>query len=222
MRHVQKTLSIAVLFWTTLQLSAQVTTVRRYNPSGNDEKPQTYSTEKAFTQSDMDAAARRARALEKVQGKTSQSNNTLTSKGGVSPVQYSTDGPAPAQYSAPRNPSTTLTVNGADMHRNVRAGRGQVGNLLFTPISELHYVQFAVYCKDTPVDKAPAIEGLMLIWHAGSKCPGGEPGASYIVKGYDTADDAKAAVIQFKSKGFDAWYNPKLTGAAVEVIGVRS
>jgi len=222
MRHVQKTLFIAVLFWTAIQLSAQVTTVRRYNPSGNETKPQTYSTE-TYT-NETDAAARRQKALAKVQGTpgTPPPSSTLTAKGGVSPVQYSTDSPAPAQSNSSRNPSTTLTVNGANVHRNIRAGKGQVGNLLFTPISELHYVQFAVYCKDTPVDKAPPIEGLMLIWHEGTKCPGGEPGASYIVKGYDTAEDAKAAVIQFKSKGFDAWYNPRLTGAAVEVIGVRS
>lgn len=220
MRHVQKTLFIAVLFWTTFQLSAQVTTVRRYNPSGNAEQPQTYSTE--ISNPDRDAAARRAKALAKVQGTPEQTPSTLTSKGGTSPVQYSTDSPAPAQYSSPKNPSTTLTVNGANMSRNIRAGKGQVGNLLFTPISELHYVQFAVYCRDTPVDKAPPIEGLMLLWHEGTKCPGGEPGASYIVKGYDTAADAKAAVTQFKAKGFDCWYNPTLTGAAVEVIGVRS
>lgn len=117
--------------------------------------------------------------------------------------------------------STTVTVNGLYVQRNVRPGRGQVGNELFTPVSELHYVQFAVYCKDAPVDKAPAIEGLYLLWHPGSTCPGGAKGASYIVKGYTTPEEAKAAVATYRARGFDCWYNPALTGAEVEIIGVR-
>lgn len=166
-----------------------------------------------------DAAARRSKALSKVQG--TMSKKTLTSKGGLSPAQYSTDATAPVEYSSPANPSTTMTVNGLNMQRSVRKGKGQVGNNLFTPVSELHFVQFAVYCKDTPVDKAPTIDGLFLLWHEGSKCPGGAEGASYIVKGYNTAEEAKSAVLEFKAQRIDCWYNPSLTGAEVEVIGVR-
>lgn len=213
MQTAQK-LIILLLIGVATHASAQVTAVRRYNPSGAT-APQTYSTE-----SSSDAATRRAAALSKVQG--TPTSKSLTAKG-LAPAQYSTDGPAPATYSIePPNPATTFTVNGANVHRSVRKGKGQVGDLLFTPIIELHYVQFAVYCKNTPVDKAPPIEGLMLLWHEGSRCPGGAEGACYIVKGYNTAEEAKSAVQRFKSTGVDCWYNPALTGAAVEVIGVRS
>jgi hypothetical protein len=121
----------------------------------------------------------------------------------------------------PEEPVTTVTVNGLNVQRSVRKGRGQVGDELFTPVSELHYVQFAVYCKDTPVDKAPGIDGLYLLWHPGSTCPGGAKGASYIVKGYTTPEEAKAAVASYKASKIDCWYNPALTGAEVEIIGVR-
>ncbi len=215
MKSDQKIILSLFLICVSAFASAQVTTVRRYNPTGSSTTPQTYSTESTET---SDAAARRAKALAKVQGKPS----STTSAKGLAPAQYSTDGPAPAQYSTAPNPATTFTVNGANVERKVRKGEGQVGDLLFTPIIELHYVQFAVYCKNTPVDRAPSIEGLMLLWHEGSKCPGGEEGACYIVKGYDTAEDAKAAVLRFKANRIDCWYNPALTGAAVEVIGVRS
>lgn len=216
MKLAQKTLFILLLISFSAPAFAQVTAVKRYNPSGNT-TPQTYSTEPQESASDK--AARRAKALSKVQGTPAPS---MSAKG-LSPAQYSTDGsPAPAQYSTAPNPATTFTVNGANVERKVRKGEGQVGDLLFTPIIELHYVQFAVYCKNTPVDKAPAIEGLMLLWHEGSKCPGGDEGACYIVKGYNTAEDAKAAVLRFKGNRIDCWYNPALTGAAVEVIGVRS
>ncbi|MDO8971123.1 MAG: hypothetical protein Q7U74_10575 [Saprospiraceae bacterium] len=216
----KKTLFILLFIWTAVYASAQVTTVRRYNPSGNTQAqaPQTYST--PTPEAVSDAASRRKAALSKVQG--TAPTKSFTAKGGVAPAQYSTDGPIPVEYVAAPMPATTFTVNGANVERKVRKGQGQVGDLLFTPISELHYVQFAVYCKNTPVDKAPQIEGLMLLWHEGSKCPGGETGACYIVKGYNTADEAKAAVLQFKANRFDCWYNPALTGAAVEVIGVRS
>ncbi len=213
MKLERTSLFVLLLICTTGYASAQVTAVRRYNPSGNSSTPQTYSTE---TKESCDA--RRAKALAKVQGAPVRS---FTSKG-LSPAQYSADGVSPVAYSTVPNPATTFTVNGTNVQRNVRKGAGQVGNLLFTPIIELHYVQFAVYCKNTPVDKAPPIEGLMLLWHEGSKCPGGEEGACYIVKGYDTAEDAKAAVLRFKANRMDCWYNPALTGAAVEVIGVRS
>ncbi len=213
MQSAKKTLFILLFISTALHVSAQVTTVRRYNPTGSSATPQTYSNESA-----SDAATRRAAALSKVQGAPVKS---FSSKG-TAPAQYSTDGPVPVEYVSAPNPATTFTVNGASVERNVRKGQGQVGNLLFTPIAELHYVQFAVYCKNTPVDKAPPIEGLMLLWHEGSKCPGGEAGACYIVKGYETAEDAKAAVNQYKASRIDCWYNPALTGAAVEVIGVRS
>lgn len=217
MTAYKKTFFSLFLFLATGQIFAQVTTVRRYNPSGNAEYPQTYSAEPSYESSSA-AANRRAAALSKVQGTTSR---IITSKG-LSPAQYSTDGPAPAEYSMEPNPATTFTVNGANVERNVKKGAGQVGNLLFTPVTELYYVQFAVYCKNTPVDKAPPIDGLMLLWHEGSKCPGGEAGACYIVKGYDTEEDAKAAVLLFKARKIDCWFNPALTGAAVEVIGVRS
>ncbi|MFN0214262.1 MAG: hypothetical protein ACKVT2_08400 [Saprospiraceae bacterium] len=214
MRFQQKTFLVALMICATCYASAQVTAVRRYNPSGSSQTPQTYSTEYYET---ADAAARREKALAKVQGRT----NSLSSKG-LAPAQYSTDGFSPVAYGTAPNPATTFTVNGINVERNVRKGAGQEGDLLFTPIIELHYVQFAVYCKNTPVDKAPPIEGLMLLWHEGSKCPGGEPGACYIVKGYNNADEAKAAVLRFKGNRIDCWYNPALTGAAVEVIGIRS
>ena len=174
--------------------------------------PATYST--PGTNKDVDI--RRAAALAKVQGTQPA---TTTSKG-LRPVQYSTDGVTPVAYATP-DPSTTVTVNGLNVQRNVRKGRGQVGNQLFTPVSELYYVQFAVYCKDTPVDKAPGIEGLYLLWHPGSTCPGGEQGASYIVKGYNSPDEARVAVSTFKQSGIDCWFNPALTGAEVEIIGVK-
>jgi hypothetical protein len=209
----KKTLSFLILLCFATQVFAQVTVVRRYNPTGEASKAKTaYETP---VESAEDKASRRAAALSKVQG----SSKSLSSKG-VRPTEYSTDAPRPAEYSA-HVPSTTMTVNGLDVSRNVRKGSGQVGDELFTPVGELFYVQFAVYCKDTPVDKAPPIDGLLLLWHSGSKCPGGDVGASYIVKGYNTADEAKTAVQQFKAKRIDCWYNPALTGAEVEVIGVR-
>jgi hypothetical protein len=203
----KKTFTLLLFTWITFQASAQVTAVRRYNPSGDNA---------AATESAEDKASRRAAALSKVQGSSTKS---MSSKG-ARPATYSTD-EQPVEYSSAPNPSTTMTVNGLEVARNVRKGKGQVGNELFTPVGELFYVQFAVYCKDTPVDKAPPIEGLLLLWHGDSKCPGGEAGASYIVKGYNSADEAKAAVNQFKAKKIDCWFNPALTGAEVEVIGVR-
>jgi hypothetical protein len=211
MQTAQK-LFFLLLIGVASHASAQVTAVRRYNPSGTP-TPQT------ATKSSSDASTRRAAALSKVQGTPAKS---MTAKG-MAPAQYSTGGTAPATYDIePPNPATTFTVNGANVHRSVRKGKGQVGDLIFTPIAELHFVQFAVYCKNTPVDKAPSIEGLMLLWHEGSRCPGGAEGACYIVKGYNTVEEAKAAVSRFKSSGVECWYNPALTGAAVEVIGVRS
>jgi len=228
MRTQKKTLLFLLLFWTAAQTFGQITTVRRYTPEAT--KPQQYTTPAATTtskgsaaptyESPEDQASRRAAALSRVQGASAKSTptSTMTAKG-VRPAEYSTGGTAPATYAT--LPATTMTVNGLDVHRNVRKGVGQVGNDLFTPVAELHFVQFAVYCKDTPVDKAPSIDGLMLLWHSGSKCPGGQPGASYIVKGYNTPEDAKNAVLQFKANRIDCWYNPSLTGAEVEVIGVR-
>ena len=212
----KKTLFSLLFLGFTFLLSAQVTTVRRYNPSGQSTQPQMYGTE---INAANDASARRAAALSRVQG---TSVRTLSAKGAATPVTYSTEDPVPVEYVAAPNPSTTFTVNGNSVQRSVRKGAGQVGNKLFTPIAELHYVQFAVYCKNTPVDKAPDIEGLMLLWHEGSKCPGGDQGACYIVKGYESEDEAKAAVLRYKAERIDCWYNPALTGAAVEVIGVRS
>jgi len=207
---------------------AQAELKRAYKPATSTAStstvtaPVTYSAPTPAPVSAMpedDAAARRAAALAKVQGKPSGA----TAKG-VRPSEYSTSGAVtPAMYSTEEidEPATTVTVNGLKVQRNVRKGRGQVGNDLFTPVSELHYVQFAVYCRDTPVDKAPGIDGLYLLWHPGSTCPGGDKGASYIVKGYTTPDEAKAAVLSYKAAKIDCWYNPALTGAEVEIIGVR-
>lgn len=203
--------------------TAQVQVRRAYKPApSNDPAPVTYNTNTPAPapvtySAPSDVESRRAAALAKVQG---TQGSTTTAKG-LRPAEYSTDDPAPMMYSTPPDPATTVTVNGQQVQRNVRKGRGQVGNELFTPVSELHFVQFAVYCKDTPVDKAPSIDGMYLIWHPGSTCPGGEKGASYIVKGYTTPDDAKAAVLSYKAAGIDCWYNPALTGAEVEIIGVR-
>lgn len=211
----RKILFLPLFIWATVYISGQVTVLHSYTPSGAATKPQTYNaTPSTETESVND---RRNAALSKVQAKSTKS---LAAKG-VSPAQYSTDGPTPVQYSAEPAPSTTMTVNGQNIQRNVRKGKGQVGDDLFTPVGELFYVQFAVYCKNTPVDKAPPIEGLFLLWHPDSQCPGGESGASYIVKGYNTADEAKAAVLEYKAQRIDCWYNPALTGAEVEVIGVR-
>ncbi|MBL7827169.1 MAG: hypothetical protein JNJ57_11090 [Saprospiraceae bacterium] len=212
----KQTLLITFFVFAAFQIFGQVTVVKKHNPSGSAAKPQTYSTEQETSAPQPDAATRRAAALSKVQGAPAKS---MTSKG-VAPAQYSTEDEEPATYSAP-NPSTTMTVNGLNVQRSVRKGKGQVGDRIFTPVSELYFVQFAVYCKNTPVDKAPPIEGLMLLWHEGSRCPGGAEGACYIVKGYSTPDEAKAAVLQFKSHEIDCWYNPALTGAEVEVIGIR-
>lgn len=114
-----------------------------------------------------------------------------------------------------------MTVHGERVARSVKPGIGQAGYEIFTPVNQLHYVQFAVYCKDTPVDKAPPIEGLYLLWHPDSVCPGGAKGASYIVKGYQSREEALSAVNAFKAKKIDCWYNAALTGAEVEVIGIR-
>lgn len=219
-----------MFLWASIQVSAQITVLKPYSPSGKAATPQTYSTTPApqaaaTPQNDPSATEtvsdRRNAALSKVQWAGNKPVNKSLAAKGVSPAQYSTDSPAPVEYSAAPNPSTTMTVNGLSVQRNVRKGSGQVGNELFTPVSELFFVQFAVYCKDTPVDKAPTIDGLFLLWHAGSKCPGGEEGASYIVKGYNTADEAKAAVLEYKANRIDCWFNPALTGAEVEVIGIR-
>jgi hypothetical protein len=71
------------------------------------------------------------------------------------------------------------------------------------------------------VNKAPPVEGLMLVWHEGTFCPEGEEGACYIVKGFESVEKAKTAAVRFREDGIDCWYNPALTGAQVEVIGVR-
>lgn len=219
---------LTLLLFTASFATAQITTVRRYNPEGQTStakspaaKPTAAPVAKAVVPTTVetpeDKSSRRAAALSKVQGVAAKS---FTAKGDR-PAQYSTDGTAPATYAAPIPATTTMTVNGLEVNRNVRKGVGQVGAELFTPVAELHFVQFAVYCKDTPVDKAPAIDGLMLLWHSGSKCPGGEVGASYIVKGYNSPGEAKAAVLRYKADRIDCWYNPSLTGAEVEVIGIR-
>lgn len=206
-----------------VEATSQVELKRAYKPASESQAPATYSTGNTVTPVQAipatEAELRRAAAVAKVQG--TQQSNTTTAKG-IRPAEYSTSGDmSPVMYSTPPDPATTVTVNGLNVQRNVRKGSGQVGNELFTPVSQLHFVQFAVYCKDTPVDKAPGIEGLYLLWHPGSVCPGGEKGASYIVKGYTSPEEAKAAVTAYKAAKIDCWYNPALTGAEVEIIGVR-
>jgi len=224
---------LAMVTWAAVAV-AQVEVKLPYKPSSPEPTPITYGTGPAPVaartspvSADQDAAARRAAALAKVQGKSSlnpaaKEAPTAKSPNATTPVMYSSSTVvAPLVLEPDPEPATTVTVNGLPVQRTVRPGRGQIGRELFTPVSELHFVQFAVYCKDTPVDKAPALEGLYLLWHPGSICPGGAKGASYIVKGYTSQEEARAAVAAFKAKGIDCWYNPALTGAEVEIIGVR-
>lgn len=177
--------------------------------------PATYSTPSTYTPAQADS--RRAAAVAKVQKVSAPpARSTASAKGGdMSPVTYST-----VSESAPA-PATTVTVNGEEKFRNVRAGKGQVHFGIFTPVDELHFIQFGVFCNDTPVTHAPAVDGVYLVWHAESTCPGGTKGAAYIVKGLPTAEEAKAEAKLLKSQGIDCWYNPILTGAKVEIIGVR-
>ena len=220
---VKKTIVFLFFACIAADVAGQVELQRAYKPpvappATPAPAPVTYDTGTPTPASTVPAVtSRRAAAVAKVQG----TQSGAASAKGLSPAMYSTDGTAPVTYSAAPDPATTVTVNGQHVQRSVRKGSGQVGNNLFTPVSELHYVQFAVYCKDTPVDKAPAIEGLYLLWHPGSTCPGGEQGASYIVKGYNSAEEAKAAVATYKAAKVDCWYNPALTRAEVEIIGVR-
>lgn len=158
--------------------------------------------------------ARRAAAVAKVQGKPQTKARGVDD---MSPVTYSTIGAAEAV----EEPSTTVTVNGKERYRDVRKGRGQEHYGVFTPVDELHFVQFGVFCNDAPVTHAPDVEGVYLVWHAESTCPGGTRGAAYIVKGFPTAGEAKAEASALKARGIDCWYNPVLTGVKVEIIGVR-
>ncbi|MCK6693206.1 MAG: hypothetical protein L6Q97_14055 [Thermoanaerobaculia bacterium] len=160
--------------------------------------------------------ARRAAAVAKVQGKTPAT--ARSAKGDdMSPVTYSTMSAAEAGS----EPATTVTVNGKEQYRDVRRGRGQEHFGVFTPVDELHFVQFGVFCNDAPVTHAPDVDGVYLVWHAESTCPGGTRGAAYIVKGFPTAEEAKAEASALKARGIDCWYNPVLTGVKVEIIGVR-
>lgn len=224
---MNKPTSLLLLFFVFTQtVFAQNSSVyRRYTPSnttsgaqenGTAERPATYSTQ-------SNQENRRSAALAKVHGKSASPAQYSTKSGDdpMAPVVYSTMPESGEAAPALDEPVTTFTVNGLNVQRNVKKGRGQVGNDLFTPVTELYYVQFAVYCKDTPVDKAPPIDGLYLLWHPGSTCPGGAQGASYIVKGYTSPEEAKEAVLAFKADKIDCWYNPALTGAEVEIIGVR-
>lgn len=222
---MKNTISLALLLLFAFQGFGQTQVLTRHKPTTTSPAPVTYSAptqviKPPTVESSSDAESRRAAALAKVQGRTTLPANT--SAKGLSPATYSTDEePTPVTYSTAPNPATTVTVNGDRVARSVRKGSGQVGNDIFTPVSELHYVQFAVYCKNTPVDKAPSIDGLYLLWHPTSVCPGGEQGASYIVKGYTTPEEAKVAVKEYMAKGIECWYNPTLSGAEVEIIGVR-
>ncbi len=176
--------------------------------------PATYSTPTTVTVIPQQGDSRRAAAVAKVQHRSTPVPAT-SAKGDLSPVTYST-----VSEIAPE-PGTTVTVNGQERFRDVRAGKGQVHFGVFTPVDELYFIQFGVYCKDTPVTHAPAVDGVYLVWHAESTCPSGDKGAAYIVKGLPTAEEAKEEVKQLKAQGIDCWYNPALTGAKVEIIGVR-
>lgn len=218
---------LLLLISTAYFAGAQTKVLKSYSPEKSAASaPATYSAPETYSapastsvaETPAEAEARRKAAIAKVQGTTTQP--TLSAKG-LSPATYSTESTQPVTYSAPSVPATTMVVNGNNVQRTVVKGSGQVGADLFTPVSELHFVQFAVYCRDTPVDRAPSIDGLYLLWHPGSTCPGDAKGASYIVKGYTTPEEAKSAVYEYKARGIDCWYNPALSGAEVEIIGVR-
>jgi hypothetical protein len=207
--------------------SAQTRVIKPYAQEKNTiPPPVTYSAPQAPAaaqfpaETPAEAELRRRAAIAKVQGSLAQ---PAMSAKGEAPATYSTNDPAPAVAATPPPPppGTTMVVNGNYVQRTIAKGAGQEGNAQFTPVGELHFVQFAVYCRDTPVDKAPTIEGLYLLWHPGSNCPDGAKGASYIVKGYTTPEEAKNAMANFKSQGIDCWYNPALSGAEVEIIGIR-
>lgn len=210
--------SIFFLFLTILAVSANAQKTTLLIPKKGTETapaPATYSTPSPTLPARADS--RRAAAVAKVQRtSTSPARSSAAAKGGdLSPVTYST-----VSEAAPA-PATTVTVNGEEKFRNVRLGHGQVHFGVFTPVDELHFIQFGVFCNDTPVTHAPAVDGVYLVWHAESTCPGGTQGAAYIVKGLPTAEEAKAEVKLLKSQGIECWYNPALTGAKVEIIGVR-
>ncbi|MGI9159654.1 MAG: hypothetical protein ACR2K1_07870 [Saprospiraceae bacterium] len=212
----------ALLLCPVRAVTAQTKVIKPYAPEKKViPPPVTYSAPPAPVAAETPAEAelRRRAAIAKVQGSLAQ---PAMSAKGEAPVTYSTNDPAPAAvYPLAPAPGTTMVVNGNYVQRSIAKGAGQEGNAPFTPVGELHFVQFAVYCRDTPVDKAPAIDGLYLLWHPGSNCPDGAKGASYIVKGYTTPEEAKNAMANFKSMGIDCWYNPALSGAEVEIIGIR-
>jgi hypothetical protein len=219
----------ALLLCPVLSATAQTKVIKPYAPEKKIiPPPVTYSAPQAPVAAELsaetpaEAELRRRAAIAKVQGSLAQ---PAMSAKGEAPATYSTNDPAPAAAAyatpPPPPPGTTMVVNGNYVQRSIAKGEGQEGNAQFTPVGELHFVQFAVYCRDTPVDKAPAIDGLYLLWHPGSNCPDGAKGASYIVKGYTTPEEAKNAMANFKSMGIDCWYNPALSGAEVEIIGIR-
>ena len=195
----------ALSLLSSTKVGAQIKVLKPYNPAPTE------NSKAKNTEEEVNAEARRAAALSKVQSK---SNSQV-------PASATAKGRANNDQAASEENTTTMTLNGQNVQRNISRGLGQEGDRLFTPIAELFFVQFAVYCKDTPVDKAPPVEGLMLVWHEGTFCPEGEEGACYIVKGFESIEKAKAAALQFRENGIDCWYNPALTGAQVEVIGVR-
>lgn len=159
-----------------------------------------------------DVSARRAERVAHVWGTTPPADATR-------PVTYSYgDEATPA--AAASSGKTTMTVNGAEKSRAVKRGVGVDWHESFVPINELHYVQFNVYCCNTPVTAAPPVAGCILGWHAESRCTSGEVGALYMVKGYASAEEARAAVAALRASGIDCWYNASLTGVALEILGV--
>jgi hypothetical protein len=198
--------ALSLLF--TREAAAQIKVLKPYKPASAE------NTREKATEEEVNAEARRAAALSKVQS----GNNSRTNE---APPSATAKGRADSESEPTEESTTTMTLNGQQVQRNISRGLGQEGDRLFTPIAELYFVQFAVYCKDTPVNKAPPVEGLMLVWHEGTFCPEGEEGACYIVKGCESVEKAKTAAVRFREDGIDCWYNPALTGAQVEVIGIR-
>lgn len=209
-----RNLFLLLLTLLAVAASAQKTTLLMPKQgTGPAPTPATYSTPSTIIPARGDS--RRAAAVSKVQRTTTSTAKSGATDGDLRPMTYST-----VSEAAP-NPATTVTVNGKEQLRDVRKGRGQVHFGVFTPVNELYFIQFGVFCNDTPVTHAPAVDGVYLVWHAESTCPGGTQGAAYIVKGLPTAEEAKAEAKLLMSQGIECWYNPVLTGAKVEIIGVR-
>lgn len=130
----------------------------------------------------------------------------------------------PVEYNAtPTTKTTTVTVNGELVEMKIKKGNGQTFNGIFTPVAEQFFIQFGVFCKNTPVNGAPPVEGVLLIWHPGSKCPGwtegDEIGAIRLVKGFATEVAAKAAMASLAEAGIVTTYKGQL--GAFEILATN-